>query len=66
MTKDGDTEDVEEEKCSDFLKPNSEEYCNVHNPCPGEGMVWKVTLKKLQHAARSIGGENHGRSQTGK
>jgi hypothetical protein len=37
VSKDGDTEAVEEGKCSDFIKPNSEEYCNVHNPCPGEG-----------------------------
>ncbi|CAB3979049.1 A disintegrin and metallo ase with thrombospondin motifs 6-like [Paramuricea clavata] len=37
VSKDGDAEAVEEGKCSDFIKPNSEEYCNVHNPCPGEG-----------------------------
>lgn len=33
--KDGDTEDVDDDKCSDFIKPNTDEYCNVHNPCPG-------------------------------
>lgn len=37
IDKDGDAVDVEDGKCANFVKPNSEEYCNVHNPCPGDG-----------------------------
>lgn len=30
--------DMEEAQCDATLKPPIHEYCNVHNPCPGDGM----------------------------
>ena len=29
--------DMEEAQCDAALKPPTQEYCNVHNPCPGDG-----------------------------
>ena len=29
--------DMEEAQCDATLKPPIHEYCNVHNPCPGDG-----------------------------
>lgn len=29
--------DMEESQCDAALKPPIQEYCNVHNPCPGDG-----------------------------
>lgn len=53
MNEDGDTVDVEDDKCSDFIKPNSEEYCNVHNPCPGEGKTGVTFTNKKKMYTKS-------------
>ena len=31
--------DMEEAQCDAALKPPIQEYCNVHNPCPGDGKI---------------------------
>lgn len=33
----GNLMDMEESQCDAGLKPPIQEYCNVHNPCPGDG-----------------------------
>lgn len=33
----GNLMDMEEAQCDAALKPPTQEYCNVHNPCPGDG-----------------------------
>ncbi|XP_029182362.2 A disintegrin and metalloproteinase with thrombospondin motifs 6-like [Acropora millepora] len=32
----GNLMDMEESECDSILKPPVQEYCNVHNPCPGD------------------------------
>lgn len=29
--------DMEDSQCDVTFKPPSQEFCNVHNPCPGDG-----------------------------
>ena len=33
----GNLMDMETDQCDALLKPPVKEYCNVHNPCPGDG-----------------------------
>ena len=31
--------DMEDSQCDAAVKPPVREYCNVHNPCPGDGKL---------------------------
>lgn len=33
----GNLLDMEDDHCAALVKPPTEEFCNVHNPCPGDG-----------------------------
>ena len=33
----GNLIDVDDRDCAALVKPPAEEFCNVHNPCPGDG-----------------------------
>ena len=33
----GNLMDMEDSQCDVTFKPPTQEFCNVHNPCPGDG-----------------------------
>jgi len=33
----GNLMDMEDSQCDVTFKPPMQEFCNVHNPCPGDG-----------------------------
>ena len=35
--------DMEDSQCDVTFKPPSQEFCNVHNPCPGDGEFCDLT-----------------------